>query len=141
MRPQQIDSGIPDVLGQEEIVLEETDAIDKILAASPLAAFVGFTAAEQFNASTAQRDRKFADHYKALAAKATKKNPPAQPETSDALEKIYNPSLRRKIGLTNYLKSMLAQGETVQAIVSHAEKHDAHTADLFREIAREIGAA
>ncbi len=125
----------------EDISTEENpDAFDKIISASPLAAFVGHDQADRFARSTQALDARVREHYKKLAASVTTKNPPAGVPASDTLEKNFNPKTRRKENLRAFYKRSRAGGESEEEIISYAAKHDAETANILRAIASEEAA-
>jgi hypothetical protein len=75
-----------------------------------------------------------------VAAKASATPEQKEPAADDELAKAYlSASGRRKANLREYLKTSLAGGETLEAIVAHARRYDAETANLLQEIGNELG--
>ncbi len=158
MKPN-IDFGLPDILGgaaDDEILTdlpgdteEASDVpcpVTKFFQTAQLAATtnLGRSAHQHvhnFAVELAPLDAAVAAHYKKLAFAVTKKKPaPAAAGGDDphALEKAFSPEGRRKANLREFLKGRLAEGDTAEAVIAHAARYDAHTANLLREIAMEF---
>jgi hypothetical protein len=124
---------VPDVLSK----FLETAAVAGTIGGRP---GIGFAAVEAFREETAELNADVAARYRKIAEKVTEKKPvtPAGGDGDDTLEKYCSPEGRRKINLREYLKSMLAEGQTAEAVIAHAQKYDAGTANLLRELATEF---
>ena len=139
-------AGILESAGDDAITADTDtpDALDSFLETSRLAAALGpggHQRAHNLSVEAQERDTALAGHYKSIAEKAAKTNPPAAspaPE-ADTLEKRESAN-RRKTNLREFLKVRLAEGDTAEAVIAHARKHDERTALLLSEIAQELGA-
>jgi hypothetical protein len=60
---------------------------------------------------------------------------------SHVLAKIETSASRRRTNLAIWMRGQFALGKSARELISHAEKHDGHTANLLREIAHELQAA
>jgi hypothetical protein len=73
-------------------------------------------------------------HYKSIARKSQTVKPAAG---DDALAKSFRTDGRRAT-LRDFLKTSIAKGESVEAVIAYANRTDPETARLLRELAEEL---
>ena len=136
---------LPDLAGDSEEVANVPCAVEKFFEKATLASALrvgstdcNFGHVENLAVESQALDARLSAHYRKLAKDAAPKNPPAPAvTTSEELAKNFNASSRRKESLRQFLKSSIAGGETAEALITYAAKHDTHTANLLRTIAEE----
>jgi hypothetical protein len=118
-------------------VLEESedtsDALEKFFESAPLAGFVTWQGVAAIAGETSEL------HKRARIA-LTHATAAPRVEESDRLEKSFGPKYRAKMYVAEWLRGELALGKTVSELAEYAERHDADTARLIREIGEEITA-
>jgi hypothetical protein len=97
----------------------------------------------QFQAEAEERSETFEKRFEVAEEKRqglwkTPASDPVMPAGDATLAKMFRPEGRRKENLRQFLKSRLAEGDTIESVIAHAERHDARTANLLREIAAEL---